>query len=134
MCLRRLLTVALAVFPWLLFASIAIARDLTFEDRVNAQEAIERVYYSHQIGATKSFEEAVPRASLERKVRTYLEESAALRSIWRTPITAEMIRAEQERISRHSRLPERLREIRSALGGDAFLFQECYVRAILAER
>src|SRR5437867_13033778 len=36
-------------------------RSLTFEDRVAAQEAIERVYYSHQIGATLSFEEAVPR-------------------------------------------------------------------------
>jgi hypothetical protein len=29
------------------------ARDVTFEERVKAQEAIERVYYAHQIGATK---------------------------------------------------------------------------------
>ena len=34
------------------------ARELTFDERVDAQEAIERVYYSYQIGATKSFEEA----------------------------------------------------------------------------
>ncbi|HYS05284.1 MAG TPA: hypothetical protein VEW47_08835 [Candidatus Dormibacteraeota bacterium] len=134
--IRRRLAAAsiLASSTLLASATGAVARDLSFEDRVRAQEAIERVYYSHQIGATKSFEEAVPRATLERKVRTYLEESTALRSIWRTPITAKMLHAEQERISRHSRLPERLREIRSALGGDSFLFQECYVRAILAER
>src|SRR5207247_8743620 len=115
-------------------ASGAVARDLSFEERVRAQEAIERVYYSHQIGATKRFEQAVPRVILERKVRTYLEESAALAKIWKTPITADMLRAELERLSRHSRMPERLLEIQSALGGDSFLFQECYVRAILAER
>ena len=37
-------------------------RQLTFEERLAAQAAIERVYYSHQIGATKPFDEAVPRA------------------------------------------------------------------------
>jgi hypothetical protein len=115
-------------------ATGAVARDLSFEDRVRAQEAIERVYYSHQIGATKPFEQAVPRVILERKVQSYLRESAALKTIWQTPITAEMLRAEQERMSRRSRMPERLLEIRSALGGDSFLFQECYVRAILADR
>ena len=41
-------------------ASRIAARDLTFEDRIKAQEAIERVYYAHQIGATRPFEEAVP--------------------------------------------------------------------------
>ncbi|HMC81802.1 MAG TPA: hypothetical protein VKL61_01055, partial [Candidatus Polarisedimenticolia bacterium] len=37
------------------------ARELTFEERVDAQRAIARVYYSHQIGATQPFDEAVPR-------------------------------------------------------------------------
>src|SRR5262245_11539258 len=54
------------------------ARTLTFEERVRAQEAIERVYYQHQIGATRPFEEAVPRAALEAKVRDALLRSAAL--------------------------------------------------------
>src|SRR5437899_4154927 len=44
-------------------------RSLTFGDRVKAQEAIERVYYSHQLHAAVRFEEAVPRAVLEGKVR-----------------------------------------------------------------
>ena len=53
-----------------LTASTAVAhgRELTFADRVAAQKAIERVYYSHQIGVERSFEEAVPRDLLERKV------------------------------------------------------------------
>src|SRR6266849_5681129 len=69
--MRRLFIVALSLFPWVCSGVEASARDLTFEERVKAQEAIERVYYSHQIGATKGFEEAVPRAVLEKKVRTY---------------------------------------------------------------
>ena len=44
------------------------AHTLTFEERVDCQEAIERVYYSYQIGTTKPFEEAVPRETMEAKV------------------------------------------------------------------
>ena len=36
-------------------ASPGTPRDLEFEERVRAQEAIERVYYSHQIGTAKPF-------------------------------------------------------------------------------
>ena len=39
---------------------------LTFEDRVRAQEAIERDYHSYQFGATRPYEEAMPREILER--------------------------------------------------------------------
>ena len=42
----------------------AAARELTFDQRVDAQEAIERVYYSHRIGTTRSFEEAAVDGSL----------------------------------------------------------------------
>jgi hypothetical protein len=48
-------------------AATLSAREFTFEERVRAQEAIERVYYAHQIGATKPFEEAVPKAALTRR-------------------------------------------------------------------
>ena len=43
-----------------LAAGNASARDLSFEERVKAQQAIEKVYYTHQIDAKKPFEEAVP--------------------------------------------------------------------------
>src|SRR5881409_4006443 len=112
----------------------AMARDLAFEERVKAQEAIERVYYSHQIGATKPFEEAVPRTLLEKKVRTYLKQSLALQELWKTPVTAEMLSRETERILKSSRTPGRLQELYAALGRDPFLLQECVARATLVDR
>src|SRR5262250_632443 len=84
------------ILPFL--GSAAPGRTLTFEDRVRAQEAIERVYYSHQIGTTKPFEDAMPRAAVEAKVSTYLRQSLALKEYWNTPITAESLRHELERI------------------------------------
>jgi hypothetical protein len=52
-----------------------------------AQEAIERNNYQHQIGATQSFEQAVPRAVVENKVRDYLDQTAALAVYWKTQVT-----------------------------------------------
>jgi N-acetylneuraminic acid mutarotase len=128
---RRLLaTIGVA----LLTVLTADARELTFEDRVHAQVAIERVFYSHQIGATRPFEEAVPRELLERKVRTYLKQSLSLERVWNAPVTAEMLRQELERIARSTRMPDRLRELHAALGNDPFLIQECLVRPVLADR
>jgi N-acetylneuraminic acid mutarotase len=109
-------------------------RVLSFEDRFACREAIERVYYSHQIGATRPFEEAVPREVLERKVRTSLLQSVALEQWWRTSITAESLERELDRIVRNTRLPERLLEVYSALGNDSVLIQECLARPVLVER
>src|SRR5438034_7469217 len=119
--MRKLLrfTLALCLLPWLYLTDDAFARDLTFEDRVKAQEAIERVYYSHQIGATKPFEEAVPPWVLEQRVTTYLKESVALEEFWHTPVTADMLRGETERMARQTRTPVRIQELYNAIGNDA---------------
>src|SRR5262245_42918541 len=109
-------------------------RALSFDERVRAQEAIERVYYSHQIGATKPFEEAVPRSVLEGKVRQYLRQSAALEKLWHTPVTASMLERELDRTARGTRMPERLGELYRALGNDPFLIQECLARPTLVDR
>jgi len=132
--LRNVLAVAGAAILAAAPAPAIAARDLTFPERVAAQEAIERVHYSHQQGATRPFEEAVPRAVLERKVRTYLVQSAALADRLDRPVTAPMLRAEIERIARATRFPDRLREIFRALGDDPFLVQECFARPVLVER
>src|SRR5262245_55334090 len=76
----------------LLSAPVTTARSnrphrITLDDRIQAQRSIDRVLYSHQIGATKPFETAVPREVLERKVRTYLKQSVALEEFWKTPVT-----------------------------------------------
>jgi N-acetylneuraminic acid mutarotase len=99
-----------------------------------AQEAIERVYYSHQIGASQTFEQAVSRKILEKKVRTYLKQSAALEQVWHTPITAEALEAELRQIAAHSRMPERLLEIYAVLDNDPVKVQECFVRPLLVDR
>ena len=118
----------------MLVAPAVQARDLSFEERVEAQAAIERVYYSYQIGTTRPFEEAVPRAVLEAKVERYLKQSAALERFWSTPVTAAMLQAEMERQARQTRMPERLRLLYAALGGDPFLVRECLARPALVER
>ncbi|MFQ5720654.1 MAG: hypothetical protein ACE5IK_14035, partial [Acidobacteriota bacterium] len=118
------------------FLAVTQARsaELSFRQRVAAQEAIERVYYSHQIGARRPFERAVPEELLARKVRTYLAESSALETFWNRPITAEGLRAEQVRIERDTLFPERLRAVQAALDDDPVLLLECFVRPVLADR
>jgi hypothetical protein len=111
-----------------------LARDLTFEERVRAQEAIERVYYSHQIGATKPFEEAVPRAVIEEKVLRTLRESAALEVRRGRDVSGAELRQELGRIELSTRMPQRLRELFSALNDEPRLIEECLVRPVLVQR
>jgi N-acetylneuraminic acid mutarotase len=134
MRLRRTVSLALAIYPWLFVIPEALARDLTFEDRVNAQEAIDRVRYSHQLGATEPFEEAMPREALEARVRSYLQKSMVLESFWNTKVTPEMLRAEVGRMARTSRMPERLHELFHALGDDPGVIGECLARPAIVDR
>ena len=76
-------------------------RTLSFEDRVKAQRAIERVYYAHQLGATKKFEAAVPTAVLEVKVRKYLDQTAALSSYWKTAVTDQTLQRGRLHVQEH---------------------------------
>ena len=128
-------TAALLVLLFLTGASSSIAlADLTFEQRVEAQRAIERVYYSHQIGARMPFDEAVTGAILEAKVRAYLEKSMALERLRSTRVTVEMLQEEADRIAAHTRMPDRLRELYTALGNDRQVILECLIRPVLVER
>ncbi|HJQ99080.1 MAG TPA: hypothetical protein VJ826_12280, partial [Candidatus Polarisedimenticolaceae bacterium] len=117
----RVARVSAVLLGVLALARVAGAAELTFEDRVRAQEAIERVYYSHQIGATKPFEDAIPRSILEQKVRTYLGQSIALEEAWSSPVTAETLDAELDRLVRETSAPDRLQELFDALGNDPVL-------------
>src|SRR6185436_18462703 len=104
----RPLLVFQALWGSFLLAPGAAARELSFEERVHAQAALERTRYTHQIDADRSFEEAFPRALIERKVRDTLRQSAALAKYWHTPVTATMLEREVARIVHASRMPERL--------------------------
>ena len=114
--------------------SAASARELSLEDRIRAQEAIERVRYAHQEEATLPFEQAVSQDLLRRKVETYLAQSAALESIWNAPVTAVMLERELTRIAARTRMPARLTELFAALDNDPLLIQECLVRPVLVDR
>jgi len=67
-------------------------RILTLEDRIKAEEAIQKVYFSHQTDVSLPFEQAVPREVLERRVRTYLKQTVALERTWHIRVSADALR------------------------------------------
>ena len=73
-------------------------------------------------------------AQLENKVADYLRKSQALEDYWQRPITAEQLQAEMDRMAKHTKQPEVLRELFEALGNDPFVIAECLARPALSER
>ncbi len=116
------------------------ARDLSFDERVAAQETIEQVYWNHRIwpkenpGPKPPLSAVMPAEALRAKVEDYLEESNALETWWRRPITGGQLQAELDRMSANTRDGAMLRELYEALGSDAFVIAETLARQTLAER
>ena len=135
-CVRSRATAAAGAALVAAAATVELAADrrISFEERVKAQAAIEAVAYSHQLGAKPPLEDVITRDLLVAKVRRYLTQSAALERFWNQPVTAEMLEREADRISRRTRMPERLSELYAALGNDPVLIEECVVRPSLVER
>jgi hypothetical protein len=115
-------------------------RTLTFAERVSYQRAIEEVYWRHRIWPKErpdpkpSLDGVLSHAQLEKKVADYLRSSKALEDYWQRPITAEQLQAEMDRMAKHTKQPEVLRELFQALGNDPFIIAECLARPALAER
>jgi hypothetical protein len=115
-------------------------RTLTFAERVAYQRAIEDVYWRHRIWPKErpdpkpSLDAVMSQAQLEKKVTDYLGKSQALQDYWQRPITAEQLQAEMDRMAKHTKQPEVLRQIFEALGNDPFVIAECVARPALAER
>src|SRR3954465_3905730 len=115
-------------------------RALTFAERVAYQHAIEDVYWRHRIWPKErpdpkpSLEAVMSHGQLEKKVTEYLRKSQALEDYWQRPITAEQLQAEMDRMAKHTKQPEILREVFEALGNDPFVIAECLARPRLAER
>jgi N-acetylneuraminic acid mutarotase len=118
----------------------ASQRMLTFVERVAYQRAVEEVYWRHRIWPKErsdpklSLDAVMPQAQLERKVHDYLRKSQALQDYWQQPITSEQLQIEMNRMVKHTKQPEVLRELFQALGNDPFLIAECLARPTLAER
>src|SRR6266481_5717192 len=95
-------------------------RTLTFTERVAYQRAIEDVYWRHRIWPRGSGEHSSPKPpldavmsqeQLEKKVADYLRKSQALEDYWQRPITAQQLQAEMDRMAKHTKQPEVLREL-----------------------
>jgi N-acetylneuraminic acid mutarotase len=118
----------------------ASQKTLTFAERVSYQRAIEDVYWRHRIWPKErpdpkpSLDTVMPQVQLERKVHDYLRKSQALQDYWQQPITSEQLQAEINRIAKHTKQPDVLRELVQALGNDPLVVAECLARPILAER
>jgi N-acetylneuraminic acid mutarotase len=130
--------------PWLASPTAAKpARQrtvLTLADRVAYQRAIEEVYWRHRIWPKEnskpkpSLDAVIPAQQIEKNVENYLRDSRALEAYWQKPIAPEQLQAEMERMARHTKQPEVLRELFEALGNDPSVIAECLARPVLAER
>jgi hypothetical protein len=134
-----LLLFAVCMIPFALGQRQAHTRKtLTFAERVAYQRAIEEVYWRHRIwprSDSKPLLDAVmSQAQLENKVADYLRTSQELRDYWQQPITAEQLQAEMDRMAKHTKQPDILRELFEALENDPFVIAECLARPALAER
>jgi hypothetical protein len=115
-------------------------RNLTFAERVSYQRAIDDNYWRHRIWPKErpdpkpSLDAVMSQAQLEEKVADYLRNSQALEDYWQGPITAEQLQAEMDRMAKHTKQSEVLRELFEALGNNPFVIAKCLARPALAER
>jgi len=120
--------------------SAATGRSVSLDELVQAQRAIEQVYWSHRIWPSDNAQPkpaltaVMPEDELRRRVEDSLRKAKALATFWKQPITAEQLRAEATRMVAGSQAPDMLREIQAALGDDPVLFYESIVRPALADR
>jgi hypothetical protein len=115
-------------------------RELTFEQRVAAQKAIEEVYWQLRIwpaqnrGPKPPLKDVLSDALIRERVASYLEKSAALDVFWSRPLTGEQLQAEMDRMTRNTKNPDTLRALFAALDDDPFLIAECLARPVLVDR
>jgi len=113
---------------------------LTFEERVEAQKAIERVYWNRRIwpkenpGPKPRFESLVSQADLAAKVDDALRMSAAARTLANVILDGPALQAEIDRMAGETHDARILREIFGALDNDPVRIAECLARPALAER
>ncbi len=138
-----LLLLAVCVIPFALAQRTVSKRTLTFAKRVAYQRAIEDVYWRHRIWPRSRGERPDPKpslgtvmsqAQLEKKVTDYLRKSQALEDYRQRPITPEQLQTEMDRMAKHTKQPEVLRELFTALENDPLVIAECLARPVLSER
>ena len=123
-----------------LVGAVAHSRELTFEERLAAEAAIERVYWSHRIwraenpGTKPAFEDVVSDSRLFAQVGDYLKKSTALEVLWGRPVEAQQLQAEIDRMATQTQAPQILQELFSALGNQPEVIAETLGRRALVDR
>src|SRR5512136_2463533 len=92
-------------------------RVLSFEERVKAQEAIEKVYFNHRIWPKENpqpkppFEKMVSKGTIEAKVNDYLQKRSALDKFWQRTINAQQLQAQLDRMEQRTKDAQTLNEL-----------------------
>ena len=81
-------------------------------------------------GRDRLLYEVVSQAQIEKKVENYLRDSQILADDLHRPLTALQLQAEMDRMAKHTKQPEVLRELFAALDNDAFVIAECLARPL----
>jgi len=136
----RLAPAFLLLVGWVTPCAAEHPTHLTFDERVEAQRAIEEVYWRHRIWPKENpapkppLSDVLSEEALRARVDDILAKSVALDEFWGRPITDEQLQAEMERMARDTRRPNLLRELFAALGHDPLLVAECLARPLLVDR
>ena len=118
----------------------ALPRQITLDDRVKAQRAIEEVYWRHRIwpaentAAKPPLADVMPDAAIRESVEDFLRRSSVMASYVQKPVDGRALQAEIDRIVRETQAPETLRELFEALHDDPFLIAECLARPLVTQR
>jgi len=115
-------------------------KNLSIEERVECQKAIEQVYWRNRIWpagnaeAKPAIESMMPFSAIKEKVDDALLKSSALEYYWQRPLSAQQLQNEIQRMAKNSKQPAVLKELWTALNNDPHLIAECLARPILADR
>ncbi len=115
------------------------ASALSFDQRVEAQEAIERVFWSKRIwpkdnpGPKPKFEDVMSHEEIVAKVQSAIERSSALESRTGHSIADEDLDAEIARMIVNSHDPETLKALMDGLHNDPVLLRECLAKPALVD-
>lgn len=96
--------------------------------------AIERVYYSHRLGAKPPFEQFMTRERIRELVELDLTKESLLRTRYAIEVTSQMLQSEVERINCASRAPEILKELKAALDNDLARFASTVAKPLVVDR
>ena len=121
-------------------STLALGRDLTLDERVSAEIAIQEVYHAHRIWPHSNarpkppLSALMPESFVREKVEDDLRKASALEVFFKRPVTAEQLQAEIERMSKSTHQADVLAELFAALGHDPELIGECLAKPLLVDR